>query len=149
MNIQISKLTKEDLPGIFEVEKESFPIPWPISSFEEELNNLLATYLVAKQDEKIIAYIGMWFVMDECHIMNIAVLKEYRRQGIASTLINEMFRLCKEHETHYVMLEVRKNNIPAQELYQKFGFTQEVIRKEYYKNPDGTHEDAIVMSMEL
>ncbi len=91
----------------------------------------------------------MWFVMDECHIMNIAVLKEFRRQGIATSLINEMFRLCKEHETHYIMLEVRKNNTPAQELYKKHGFTEEVIRKDYYKNSDGTHEDAIVMSMEL
>ncbi len=149
MNFEITKLTKDDLPGIYEVEKESFPIPWPISSFEEELNNLLATYLVVKDGQKIIAYLGLWFVMDECHIMNIAVLKDYRRQGIASSLINEMFRLCKEHETRYVMLEVRKSNITAQKLYTKFGFTEEIIRKAYYKKPDGNREDAIVMSREL
>ena len=145
----ISKLTKDDLEGIYEVEKQSFPIPWPISSFEEELKNLLATYLVVKDENKIIAYIGMWFVMDECHIMNIAVLPDYRRQGIATSLIQEMFKLCQEHETHYVMLEVRKENLSAQNLYKKFGFTEEVVRKEYYKNPDGTREDAIVMSKEI
>lgn len=75
MNIEISKLTAEDLEGIYEVEKDSFPIPWPISSFEEELKNILATYLVAKIEGKIVGYIGMWFVMDECHITNIAVLR--------------------------------------------------------------------------
>lgn len=149
MNIEISKLTHDDLEGIYEVEKDSFPIPWPISSFEEELKNILATYLVAKIDKKIVGYIGMWFVMDECHITNIAVLSEYRNRGIATKLINEMLNLCKEHGTTYIMLEVRESNIPAQKLYSKFNFTEEVVRKDYYKNPNGTREDAIVMSREL
>lgn len=149
MEVEISKLTHNDLEGIYEVEKDSFPIPWPISSFEEELKNILATYLVAKINNKIIGYIGMWFVMDECHITNIAVLGEYRKQGIASKLINKMLELCKEHQTTYIMLEVRATNIPAQKLYSKFGFAEEVIRKDYYKNPDNTREDAIVMSKDL
>ena len=149
MKIEISKLTHDDLEGIYEVEKDAFPIPWPISSFEEELKNILATYLVAKIENKIVGYIGMWFVMDECHITNVAVHSEYRNQGIASKLINEMLKLCKEHATTYIMLEVRINNIPAQKLYSKFNFKEEVIRKGYYKNTDGTREDAIVMSKEL
>ena len=61
-------------------------------------------------------------------------------------LINEMLSLCKTHCSTYVMLEVRASNVPAQKLYSKFNFTEEVIRKNYYKNPDGTREDAIVMS---
>ena len=149
MELEISKLTHDDLEGNYEVEKDSFPIPWPISSFEEELKNILATYLVAKINNKVIGYIGMWFVMDECHITNIAVLGEYRKQGIASKLINEMLKLCKEHQTTYIKLEVRSSNLPAQKLYSKFGFTEEVIRKGYYKNPDNTREDAIVMSKDL
>ena len=149
MEIEISKLTHDDLEGIYEVEKDAFPIPWPISSFEEELNNILATYLVAKIDNKVVGYIGMWFVMDECHITNVAVHSEYRNNKIATRLINELLNLCKEHGTTYIMLEVRTNNIPAQNLYSKFGFTEEVIRKDYYKNPDGTREDALVMSKEI
>ena len=149
MKIEISKLTHDDLDGIYEVEKDAFPIPWPISSFEEELKNILATYLVAKIENKVVGYIGMWFVMDECHITNIAVHSEYRKNGIASNLINEMLKLCTEHETNYIMLEVRASNIPAQNLYSKFGFTEEVVRKDYYKNPDNTREDAIVMSKEI
>lgn len=149
MEIEISKLTNDDLDGIYEVEKDSFPIPWPISSFKEELNNILATYLVAKAENKIVGYIGMWFVMDECHITNIAVHSKYRKNKIATKLINKMLALCKEHKTNYIMLEVRSSNIAAQNLYSKFGFTEEVIRKDYYKNPDNTREDAIVMSKEL
>ena len=147
--IEMTKMTKEDLPGVFEVEKDAFPIPWPISSFEEELNNIFSTYLVAKLDNKIIGYIGVMFVMDECHVLNVAVSSAYRKMGIATKLVNEVFKLCKEHETTYMMLEVRITNIPAQKLYSKLGFKDEVLRKDYYRNPDGTREDAIVMSLEF
>lgn len=142
-------MTKEDLPGVYLVEKDAFPIPWSIQSFEEELTNMFATYLVAKQESEIVGYLGMWFILDECHITNIAVLKEYRKLGIASDLIQKMFALCKEHQTTYITLEVRTNNIPAQSLYQKFGFEPEAIRKDYYKNPDGTREDALIMSKNI
>lgn len=147
--IIISKMTKEDLSEVFEIEKNAFPIPWSLSSFEEELNNLLATFLVAKIDNKVVGYLGMWFVMDECHIGNIAVDQSYRRMGIATKLVNELLRLCQKHKTTYVMLEVRVTNLAAQKLYTKLGFKDEVLRKDYYRNPDGTHEDAIIMSLEL
>ena len=149
MEVEISKMTHDDLEGVYEVEKDSLPIPWPISSFEQELNNILAAYLVAKVDNIVVGYIGMWFVMDECHITNVAVHSKYRKNKIATKLITEMFNLCAEHGTTYIMLEVRSSNIAAQNLYSKFGFTEEVIRKDYYKNPNGTREDAIVMSKEL
>lgn len=148
-NIEIARMTSDDLEGVFEVEKTAFPIPWPISSFEEELKNILATYLIAKKGDKIVGYIGLWFIMDECHITNVAVHSDYRKQKIATKLVNEMLKLCKEHFTTYVTLEVRKNNLPAQCLYKKFGFREEAIRKEYYKNPDNTREDAVIMSLEL
>lgn len=147
--IKISQMTMEDLEGVYEIDKEAFPIPWRRSSFEEELKNVLATYLVAKIDENIVGYLGMWFIMDECHITNIAVSSNYRRMGIAKKLINEMFKLCKNHLTSYILLEVRANNIPAQKLYESFGFKIDGIRKNYYKNPDNTHEDAILMTKEF
>ena len=147
--IIITKMTKDDLEAVYEIDKESFPIPWQKSSFEEELNNILATYLVAKIDGQVVGYIGMWFVMDECHIMNVAVSSKYRRMGIASKLIKEMFKLCGNHGISYILLEVRANNIPAQKLYESLGFKKEGIRKGYYKNPDGTYEDAILMTKEF
>lgn len=147
-DIVISKMTHDDILAVYEIEKDAFPIPWPIERLEEELNNMLATYLVAKIDDKIIGYIGMWFVMDECHIMNVAVHSKYRRKKVASMLVNKMLELCKEHETRVAILEVRANNFSAQSLYSKFGFASEVVRKGYYKNPDNTREDAIVMVKE-
>lgn len=152
-SVIISKMSKEDLQGVYEVEKNSFPIPWSIASFEEELNNPLATFLVAKLDyavsvNNIVGFIGMWFVMDECHIGNVAVLDEYRGMGIATQLVDELFNLCDERKVTYIMLEVRVTNLAAQNLYKKFGFKNEFVRKDYYKNPDGSREDAIIMSLE-
>ena len=144
--MKISKMTADDLPQMYEIEKEAFPIPWEMDTFQHELTNMLATYLVAKDGEKVVGFIGAWFVMDECQITNVAVHKEYRKCGIASQLVDALLKECKKHGSTYIMLEVRTNNIAAQKLYAKYGFVEEVIRKNYYKNPDGTHEDAIVMS---
>lgn len=146
--IQIAKMTLDDVEGVYEVEKTSFPIPWPIESIKSELSNLLATYLVAKVDDKVAGYMGVWFVMDECHITNLAVHEDFRRMGIATKLIDEILKLCKEHQTQTAILEVRVNNFVAQSLYSKYGFKPEIIRKGYYKNPDNTREDAIVMIKE-
>lgn len=147
--IEICKMTFDDLDGVYEVEKTAFPIPWPKSSFEEELKNILASYFVAKVERKVVAYIGMWFVMDECHITNVAVHEKFRRQKIASKLIQKMIKECKEHGTKYIELEVRENNIEAQNLYEKFGFQEACRRKDYYKNPDNTRETAIIMTKEI
>lgn len=110
---------------------------------------MFATYLVAKIEEKVVGYIGLWFVMDECHITNVAVHSKHRRSKVATLLLNECLNLCKEHETAYILLEVRKSNTPAINLYKNLGFKEDAIRKNYYKNPDNTHEDAIMMSMKL
>lgn len=147
--VTISKMTEEDLPAVHELEQKIFPIPWSFDSLKEEFHNLLASFFVAKKETTVVGFIGMWFVMDECHIANVAVSPEYQRQGIGTQLVNELFQHCQEHGTRYVMLEVRVSNLPAQKLYEKFGFQEEVIRKHYYKNPDGTYEDAIVMSLEF
>ncbi len=148
-NIKIEKMQLEDIDDILKVCEDSFVIPWSRKSFEDEFNNMLATYLVAKDSDKVVGFIGLWFVMDECHITNIAVSREYRNKHIATELVEEMFKLCKEHEIAYVLLEVRSSNVAAKELYKKFGFKEDCIRKEYYKNPDNTREDAIIMSLEL
>lgn len=147
--IVIDKMTQDDLEAVYKIDDISFPIPWQHSSFEDELKNILATYLVAKIDNIVVGYIGMWFIIDECHVMNVAVHPEYRRLGVAKHLINKMFNLCNTHGIAYILLEVRASNIPAQTLYKSFGFTEESIRKNYYKNPDGTYEDAILMTKEF
>ena len=144
--ITIEKMKKEYIDEVFEIDKASVPIPWSKNSIEEEMNNILAKFIVAKDNEKVIGFAMCWFIMDECHIGNIAVLSDYRNQGIATMLLDNLLEDCKEHGTNYLMLEVRISNTPAINLYKKLGFEESVVRKKYYKNPDGTYEDALIMS---
>ena len=132
-----------DIEDILVVEKLSFSIPWSRDSFEKEItDNNLAIYLVAKVNEKAVGYIGMWKVLNEGHITNVAVHPEFRHQGIGDQLVSELLSLCVNENIDLVTLEVRKSNQNAIKLYEKHGFVAEGIRKAYYQD---NKEDAIIM----
>ena len=132
----------DDLDQITEIEEICFSLPWSKNSFEQELINEMAYYQCAEENGKIMGYMGMWKIIDECHITNVAVLPEYRNRGIASMLINKMVEICKSSEIQYMTLEVRQSNLPAINLYEKFGFISVGKRPRYYMRPT---EDAIIM----
>ena len=145
--ITIEKMKKEYIDDVYEIDRLSVPIPWSKNSIEEEMNNMLAKFIIAKEDEKVIGFAMCWFIMDECHIGNIAVHPDYRKKGIATKLLDELLKDSKEeHGTNNILLEVRISNEPAISLYKKLGFDELVVRKHYYKNPDGTYEDALIMN---
>ena len=140
--IVIRGMRYEDINQITQIEKVCFSLPWSKGSFEQELQNELAYYQCAEENGKIMGYMGMWRVMDECHITNVAVLPECRNKGIASMLINKMIEICKCSEILTMTLEVRESNLPAINLYKKFGFEPAGKRPRYYVKPI---EDAIIM----
>lgn len=140
--IVIEKMKSDDIANVVEVERSSFDIPWSKESFENELKNKLAMYLVAKVEEKAVGYVGVWKIFDEGHITNVAVHPDYRGQGIGKALISELLYLCRKEDINSLTLEVRKSNIVAQNLYKSFGFIEEGIRKGYYSD---NNEDAIIM----
>jgi len=140
--IVIEKMKSDDIANVVEVENNSFDIPWSKESFENELKNKLAMYLVAKVEGKAVGYVGVWKIFDEGHITNVAVHPDYRGQGIGKSLISELLYLCENEGINSLTLEVRKSNIVAQNLYKRFGFVEEGIRKGYYSD---NNEDAIIM----
>ena len=91
---------------------------------------------------KVVGYVGIWFVMDEGHITNVAVHSDYRGKKIGDKLVQDLVELCKENNIVSMTLEVRVSNIVAQNLYKKYGFKLAGIRKEYYSN---NKEDAMIM----
>lgn len=141
-NLVIEEMKEEDIDGVFEVEKNCFEDYWSKDSFKKELNNNLAKYLVAKVDEKIAGYVGIWFVVDEGHITNVAVHENFRGKKIGDKLIKRLIEVCKDNNIVSMTLEVRASNVVAQNLYRKYGFKMAGIRKEYYSN---NKEDAIIM----
>ncbi|KHS55622.1 30S ribosomal protein S18 [Terrisporobacter othiniensis] len=142
----IRSMTKDDVDSVYIVEENCFTDPWSKESIRKELKNDLARYLVAELDNKIVGYVGVWFVVDEGHITNVAVHSDYRGKKIGDKLVKEMVKLCEESKLVAMTLEVRSSNTVAQNLYRKYGFKMGGIRKEYYSD---NKEDAIIMWNQL
>jgi ribosomal-protein-alanine N-acetyltransferase len=133
----------KDVDGIWSLEQLSFVVPWAYSDFEREIGeNILASYMIAETKDLLIGYAGLWVVLDEGHITNIAVHPEWRGAGVATMLITELLKTARGKGANRFTLEVRVNNEPAISLYKKFGFRVEGYRKKYYKD---TGEDAAIM----
>ncbi|WP_163152622.1 ribosomal protein S18-alanine N-acetyltransferase [Anoxybacillus sp. MB8] len=147
MNVFFRFMTLQDLDRIMEIEQCSFTLPWSRSSFYQELtNNPYARYIVMEYDGQIIGYCGMWLVMDEAHITNIAVLPEFRGKKLGEALMKQAMALAREEGAQTMTLEVRVSNTVAQSLYRKLGFLNGGIRKRYYSD---NQEDALVMWVKL
>jgi len=133
----------KDLDRVMEIETESFTTPWSRDSFLLEITkNRLAKYVVAEIDGLVVGYGGIWLIIDEGHITNIAVDKRYRGLGIGKKIIEGLIDLCKNNGITSMTLEVRKSNFVAQNLYRKYGFVEAGIRPNYYADDN---EDAIIM----
>ena len=142
-DIEIIPIEVSHIDEVVEIENLSFSLPWSRNSFMEEITkNKYARYLTAKIGEKVVGYAGMWKIIDEGHITNIAVHPEYRSQGVGKALLESIIRLAKSEKILRITLEVRKSNIIAQALYLKYGFKVEGIRYNYYED---NGEDALIM----
>lgn len=132
MDIVIRKMEERDLDRIMEIEKDAFTIPWPKNSFLLELTkNQLARYIVAEIDNVVVGYGGIWLIIDEGHITNIAVESKYRNMGVGKSIVEGLIYLCMKHNIIAMTLEVRASNIVAQKLYKKYGFVESGIRPNY------------------
>ncbi|HCI60566.1 ribosomal protein S18-alanine N-acetyltransferase [Ruminococcus sp.] len=144
--MRIEKMTSGHLDDVYIIETECFSHPWSKQSLEEELNNETSLFLVAKEENEVIGYIGMSIVIDEGYIFNVAVRENHRNKGVATALINELVTYGKKNNFSFITLEVRESNLPAISLYSKFGFIKAGERKNYYSNPK---ENAILMTKYL
>lgn len=144
MKIDYSLMNETHINGVYELSKECFATPWTLDSINNELNNPLAKYVIAQDSSTgdVIGFVGVWIIAGEGDITNIAVSPKYRQQGIASNLLIKLFEVCKTFDCNDITLEVRSSNVPAQNLYKKFAFKEEGLRKGYYSD---NGEDALIM----
>ncbi|NTW77160.1 MAG: ribosomal protein S18-alanine N-acetyltransferase [Syntrophaceae bacterium] len=146
MQVVIDLMGKKDLPEILAIEKESYTSPWTEGMFLDELKVAHAQCLVARlsHDNKstIGGYMIFWIIADEAHLHNIAVKKEFRRQGLAHGFMNIMREISKQAGVKSQTLEVRESNAGAINLYRRCGFVVKGRRPLYYTD---THEDALIM----
>ena len=145
MNFHIRKAGAQDVDALAKLDARCFAAPWSRQSFEEDVvKNPLAFYLVAEtEDGEIAGYAGVWLIVDEGHITNVAVSPEHRRCGIAKAVLTRLFETCEEdHGIRAFTLEVRPSNDPALALYRSFGFREAGRRKGYYED---NGEDALIL----
>ena len=143
--IRFTEMKAEHVSQVAELEKLCFADPWSEKSIASELGNCWSYWVVALWDDRVLGYIGSPSSFDETDVMNVAVHPDFRRRGIAESLIDELIKELKNRGSHALMLEVRESNAPAIALYEKLGFVQVGCRKNYYHNP---RENALILRKE-
>jgi len=144
---QIDLMTVNDIPGVQVIERYSFPTPWSMRAFVSEITeNDCAHYLVIRKNGQVVGYVGMWLILDEGHITNIAVHPAWRRRGIGTKLLQAISAHAYRLGARRMTLEVRRSNYQAQALYQKLGFSFAGVRPKYYLD---NGEDALIMWKDL
>ena len=143
--IKIVNMEGVHVPQVAALEKLCFSDPWSENSVASELKNPLSLWLVALDGDAVAGYVGSQSVLGESDMMNIAVDPNYRRQGVAAALIEDLVLQLKQKGNRCLTLEVRASNEPAVKLYEKLGFAQIGRRPNYYRNPK---EDALILRKE-
>lgn len=139
----VRSMQDSDLGQVEEIEKDIFSMPWSLKSFSDACNNKSNVYLVCIADGVVAGYCGMWTVLGEGNITNMAVRSDYRKRGIAKMLMEEVHKRGRELGVDTFFLEVRQSNTPARSLYDLMGYKEIGRRKRFYERPV---EDAVVMS---
>ena len=146
VRLVIEPMALADLPAVHEIERRSFSTPWPSHAYRTELEtNRLAHYRVVRVDGRVVAYAGIWLMVDEAHITTFAVDPPWRRRRIGEALLLAMMDLAMERGAREATLEVRLTNLAARRLYEKYGFRPVGIRPRYYSD---NNEDALIMTTE-
>lgn len=143
--MMIEPMNSSHMSQVAELEKLCFPDPWSEKSIASELNNPLSLWLVVTDGARVAAYVGSQSVMDESDMMNIAVHPDYRRGGLARSLVEALVSELQKKGVRMLTLEVRASNAPAIALYDTLGFAQVGRRKNYYLAPK---EDALILRKE-
>lgn len=146
--IRIRKVQPSDIEAVVLIEREQFPVPWPKEYFFAELDNPIASFLVAVEetDGGIIGFMVFWMMDRDIELHQIAVSSGEKRRGVATKLLRFLLQSGRERRIESIHLEVRQSNAAAIRLYEKFGFRKSGQRKDYYQNP---MEDACLFFLSL
>ena len=140
----IRKMTREDIDAVVGVDNAAFSDTWKEATFCEEIEKDYSHYFVCESDGEIIGYAGIWCIYETAELIRIATVPKFRKRGIAKELMHKVLECAKTSGCERMMLEVRKSNIPAQELYKKFRFDEISVRKGYYNG-----EDALILEAKV
>jgi ribosomal-protein-alanine N-acetyltransferase len=141
--LHIERMVATDLPAVLEIESLSFQSSWPQNAFASEIrDNRLAHYFVGRLDGRIVAYGGIWVILEDSHVTTIAVHPTQRGKKLGEEMLLHLLHEAIASGASWITLEVRESNDVAQKLYRKYGFTVVSTRRGYYSD---NNENALVM----
>ncbi len=141
--LEIEKMSAADLPAVLRIEGLSFTTSWPPNAFANEIrDNKLAHYYVGRVDGEIVAYGGIWVILEDSHVTTIAVHPDCRGRKLGEEMLLRLLDEAIAQGASWITLEVRESNESAQKLYRKYGFTTVSTRRGYYSD---NGENALVM----
>lgn len=133
----IEKASELDINQILEIEKANFDDPWPKEAFINDLNRNDGNLIVLKDEDKVIGYYDVWYMLSDADLASIAIQKDYQGKGYGELLLKDCIERCIKSKVEYIHLEVKVDNIKALNLYKKLGFKEVRVRKGYYAGVDG------------
>jgi len=146
LTVRIEPMTLDDLERVHAIERASFFPTWPDDAYRTELtSNKLATYVVARLEDVVIGFAGIWLMVDEAHVTTFAVDPAWRRRGVGERLLLALLDVSVARRAREATLEVRLSNVAARRLYEKYGFRPVGLRPRYYSD---NGEDALIMTTE-
>jgi ribosomal-protein-alanine N-acetyltransferase len=141
--------TEDDLQKVVQIEQQVHLAPWTEEHFKQEMSKPYSQTLVLTDDEtdtQIAGYIVVWFMFDECQILNVAVDEPFRGLGLAKQMIRKSIQLAFHKGLKKIVLDVRKSNMPAVQLYQALSFTITHIRKGFYSNGEDAYQMTLLLN---
>jgi ribosomal-protein-alanine N-acetyltransferase len=144
--LAVYPMTPGDVPEVLAVERDAFTTGWPPTAFEREITqNQMARYVVLREDGRLVGFAGLWLMVDQAHVVTVAVTPDAQGRGYGRLLVHGLLQLARREGMASATLEVRESNAAARALYREYGFYEVGIRKRYYTD---NHEDAVIMTTE-
>ena len=147
VDLCIRTMVEADLDQVVAIEQACQLTPWTRSSFADSLQGSYRCQVLECAGE-VAGFLVMSWVLDEAHVLNVAVTPAWQGRGLAGQLLEQAFAAARQQQITVVYLEVRESNLAAQRLYDRLGFNAYGCRPNYYRRGTG-HEDALLLMLEL
>jgi ribosomal-protein-alanine N-acetyltransferase len=147
--LRFTSMQLSDLDDVMEIEQVAHSHPWSKNSFIDALANYYDAWVLRLESGELVGYFVQMTVLDESHLLTIAVKTSMQRKGVGAYLLQQLIDQSSQKQMRVVLLEVRMSNLAAIKLYESHGFTQIGRRKNYYQVTPQTREDALILQLQL
>ncbi len=147
--LRFERMAENNIYAVLTIERSVYPFPWSRQVFISTILEGYDCWVACDLDDEVVGYFVLMPVVEEAHLLNIAVRDDLQKRGLGRKLLEHVIELAREKRFESILLEVRPSNVRAVDLYERYGFQEIGRRKNYYQAPNATREDAIVMRLSL